>query len=83
MDRDLVLSGQVLAHGKDVIVGISPRLLGLEVAAQVYGFSADTIAEMQDRGELPVLRIGRRRLVPVKAMDAWIDAQLEQAPPAA
>lgn len=77
MERDLALSGQVLVR-KDVIVGIAPRLLGLEVAAQVYGISADTIAALQDRGEWPVLRIGRRRLVPVKAMDAWIDAQLAE-----
>jgi excisionase family DNA binding protein len=80
MNRAIALSGQALDRS-DVIVAIEPRLLGVEVAALVYDISADTIAELQDAGELPVLRIGRRRLVPVKAMDAWIDAQL--ADPAA
>jgi excisionase family DNA binding protein len=80
MNRAIALSGQALDRS-DVIVAIEPRLLGVEVAALVYDISADTIAELQDAGELPVLRIGRRRLVPVRAMDAWIDAQL--ADPAA
>ena len=78
MNRAIALSGQALERG-DVVVAIEPRLLGVEVAALVYGISADTIAAGQDAGELPVLRIGRRRLVPVKAMDAWIDAQLAES----
>lgn len=77
MNRAIALSGQALDR-TDVVVAIEPRLLGIEVAALVYSISADVIADRQDAGELPVLRIGRRRLVPVKAMDAWIDAQLEQ-----
>lgn len=78
MERDLALSAQVLVR-KDVIVGIAPRLLGLEVAAQVYGISADTIAALQDRGEWPVIRIGNRRLIPVAAVDDWIARQVDAA----
>lgn len=72
MRTELANSGQVLRKGADVIVSITPRLLGLEVAAEVYGISADTIARLQDAGEMPVVRIGNRRLVPVAATDAWI-----------
>jgi len=70
---ELAESGQILRKGADVVVAITPRLLGLEVAAEVYGISADTIARLQDAGEMPVVRIGNRRLVPVVATDAWID----------
>jgi len=72
MNRSVALSGQVLHRSDDVIVAIEPRLIGLEVAALVYDLSADTIAALQDAGEMPVVRIGKRRLVPVKAVDAWI-----------
>jgi excisionase family DNA binding protein len=72
MNRSLAMSGQVLQRTDDVIVAIEPRLIGLEVAALVYDLSADTIAELQDAGEMPVVRIGKRRLVPVQAVDAWI-----------
>lgn len=74
MKRELASSGQVVRKGADVVVSITPRLLGLEVAADVYGISADTIARLQDAGQMPVVRIGNRRLVPVAATDAWIES---------
>jgi excisionase family DNA binding protein len=75
MDLATAHSGQVLRRGDDVVVAIAPRLLGVEVAALVYGISADTIADLQDAGQWPVVRIGNRRLVPVAAVDAWIAEQ--------
>lgn len=75
MNRQLALSGQIPAKTDDVIVAVAPRLLGLEVAALVYGVSADTITALQESGEWPVVRIGNRRLVPVAAVDAWIERQ--------
>lgn len=60
--------------GRDVVVALTPRLIGLEVGAQILGISADTIARLQDVGEIPMVRIGHRRLIPVAALDAWIDA---------
>lgn len=75
MNRSVALSGQIINKTDDVIVAIAPRLIGLEVAALVYGISADTITALQDAGEWPVIRIGNRRLVPVAAVDAWIEQQ--------
>lgn len=76
MNRSLALAGEVLQRNDDVVVAIAPRLLGLEVAAVVYGISADQITQLQDEEDMPVLRIGRRRLVPVAATDAWIERRL-------
>lgn len=79
MSPELAASGQVLRRGHDVVVAIEPRVIGLEVAADVYGVSADTIARLQDAGEIPTLRIGTRRLVHVAATDAWFAAQVTPA----
>jgi excisionase family DNA binding protein len=75
MNLAVALSGQVLDHG-DVVVAIAPRLLGLEVAASVYGVSADEIARLQDDEGMPVVRFGRRRLVPVAAVDTWLATRI-------
>lgn len=79
MRRSIALSGQVPNLADDVIVAIEPRLIGLEVAELVYNISATKIAELQDAGEMPVVRIGKRRLVPVAAVDAWIEQLVAQA----
>lgn len=72
MNRQLAESGQLLVRRPgDVVVQIEPRLVSLDVAAEVYGISADTISQLQDDEGLPVVRIGRRRLVPIAAADAW------------
>jgi len=72
--RSLV-SGQVESLRREVVVAIEPRSVGLEVAAQMYGISADMLVDLQDQHGFPLLRIGRRRLVPVAAADAWIAAE--------
>lgn len=77
MKRHLAESGQVLVRRRDeVIVQIEPRLVGLEVAADIYGVSADTITRLQDDENFPLVRIGTRRLVPIAAADAWFAALL-------
>lgn len=75
MSPALAASGQLLSR-KDVIVAVTPRVVGLEVAADMYGISADEITELQTSAGFPFIRIGRRRLVPVAAADAWFDAQV-------
>ena len=79
MNEALALSGQ-LPSGRDVHVIIEPRLLGLEVAGLVFGLSADQLAKMQDHDGFPCVRIGRRRLVPVAAADAWFAKHTGTAP---
>lgn len=76
MDAELVNSGQLLVRRPgDVVVQIEPRLVSVDIAGEIYGVSADTIVRLQDDEGLPVVRIGKRRLVPIAAADAWF-AQL-------
>jgi len=72
MDATLVDSGQLLVRRPgDVVVQIEPRLVSVDIAAEIYGVSADTIVRLQDDEGLPVVRIGKRRLVPIAGADAW------------
>jgi len=76
MNAARTTAGHVPALRRDVVIAIEPRSVGLEVAAQMYGISADAIARLQDSGTFPVLRVGRRRLVPVAQADAWVEAEV-------
>jgi hypothetical protein len=58
---------------RNIVVMVEPRSVGLEVAAEMYGLSADTIARLQDAGRFPVLRVG---LVPIAQADAWVAAEV-------
>lgn len=49
-------------------------------AAQVLGISRALAYELVARGELPSLRLGRRVVVPRRALERFID---DKAPPAA
>lgn len=73
------MSGFVPNLTDQVHVVIRPRVIGLEVAALVYGVSADVLARLQDQEGLPMLKIGRRRLVPVARADAWFEARVTPA----
>lgn len=53
------------------------RVLSIAEAAEALGVSDDLIYELTQRGELPCLRLGRRKLVPVKAIDAVLDDCLD------
>jgi hypothetical protein len=72
MDPKLIESGQLLVRRPgDVVVQIEPRLVSVDVAGEIYGVSADTIVRLQDDEDFPIVRIGKRRLVPIAAADAW------------
>jgi excisionase family DNA binding protein len=49
----------------------------IEEAAQILGVSRGVAYESARRGELPVLSLGRRRLVPVPRLLALLGAQSE------
>ena len=44
-----------------------------EAARQLGGLSIRTVRRMQQRGDLPAVRIGRRVMVPVEAARAWVE----------
>lgn len=47
-------------------------------AAEVLGVSDDLIYELTARGDLPCLRLGRRRVIPSIAIQAVIDSCLDE-----
>jgi len=50
-------------------------------AAQTLGVSDDTVYELVQRGELPSLRIGRRRVIPRRAVELVVEHLLADFDP--
>lgn len=48
----------------------------IEEAAEVLGIGRSLAYDMASRGELPSLRLGRRVVVPRKALEEWLAAQI-------
>ena len=63
------------AH-KDTATTSEPLLVRVEEAARMLSLSRSTIYELLDRGELPSVRCGAARRIPVAALRAWIDRQM-------
>jgi excisionase family DNA binding protein len=56
----------------------NPRLtLTVEEAAARLGISRSLAYELARRGELPVVRLGRRIVVPVRALDVLLGPQAD------
>lgn len=49
-----------------------PKTLTVEAAAEQLGISRGLAYELARRGEIPVLRLGRRLVVPRAAFDTWL-----------
>ena len=43
-----------------------------EAAAAMLGISASAVREGMRRGDVPAVRVGRRRVIPRYAFDAWL-----------
>ena len=54
---------------------IEPLLVRVEEAARLLSLSRSTIYEMLDTGELPSVRRGTARRIPVTALHAWVAHQ--------
>jgi excisionase family DNA binding protein len=52
-----------------------PLLVRVEEAARLLSLSRSTIYEMLDSGELPSVRRGAARRIPIAALHAWIAQQ--------
>ncbi len=52
-----------------------------EVARQLGGTSTKTVRRMTTSGQLPIVRIGRRALIPAEVVAAWVNHN-QQARPA-
>jgi excisionase family DNA binding protein len=53
----------------------------VDEAAQILGISRSTAYEAVRRGELPVIRIGRRLVVPRAALERMLGQAVESAAP--
>ena len=58
--------------------GINPLLLSIPEAAQKLGISESCARQMANSREIPVIRVRRRLLVPVRQLEQWIDQQYQQ-----
>ena len=54
---------------------VEPLLVRVEEAARLLSLSRSTIYEMMDAGELPSVRRGSARRIPVAALRAWVAGQ--------
>lgn len=57
---------------------IEKRTYSVEEAAQVVGISARYMYDLVKTEGFPVIRIGRRLLVPVKKLDQWLEEQAQK-----
>ena len=57
---------------------VSPLLVSVERAAELLGVGRTLVYEMLRAGSLPSIALGRRRLVPVKGLEAFVE-QLTRA----
>jgi excisionase family DNA binding protein len=55
---------------------IEPLLVRVEEAARILCLSRSTIYQMLDRGELPSIRCGAARRIPIAALRAWVERQM-------
>jgi excisionase family DNA binding protein len=58
---------------------IEPLLVRVEEAARILSLSRSTIYEMLERGELPSVRCGAARRIPMATLRAWVEQQTETA----
>lgn len=54
--------------------------VGMAEAARRIGLSSRTVATLVLRGELPSRKVGRRRIIPVPALKAFVRANQDQRP---
>lgn len=52
-------------------------VLSIAEATEALGVSDDLIYELTERGEIPCLRLGRRKVVPMRAVEAILEDCLE------
>lgn len=50
-----------------------PLLLPIKEAARLTGLSQSTLVRLIERGEIPCVHVGRRRLVKYDHLREWVD----------
>lgn len=70
--------GPAQEHAERFSVTMAPLTLTVADAARVIGLSRSMISELARAGTIPSLRVGSRILVPVKALEQWIEDRLKE-----
>ena len=52
---------------------MEPLLLRAEECARILGLGRSKVFQMMQRGELPVVRIGRSVRIPARALELWVN----------
>ncbi len=60
-----------------------PLVLSVAKAAQSLGVSDDLVYELIERGQLPCLRLGRRKLIPRRAIELLVENAMDGFDPEA
>ena len=55
---------------------MDPILLSLDEAKECLGLGRSKLLDMAYRGELPSIKVGRRRLFPVEGLQRWARDQM-------
>lgn len=74
-DRHALDSGPMIS---DSLLMDGTRLIGVRQVARWAGMSERTVQRRLASGELPSVKNGRRRLVRVRDLRPWVDAQKER-----
>jgi excisionase family DNA binding protein len=69
------MSKQVNVQQTQTEGSVEPLLVRVEEAARILSLSRSTIYEMMDAGELPSVRRGAARRIPVAALRDWVAQQ--------
>lgn len=56
------------------------QTLSVAEAAEILGISRSSAFQAANNGQLPVIRIGKRLLVPARALEQMLGAPLEASP---
>jgi excisionase family DNA binding protein len=60
-------------------MGIEPLNVSIPEAARIIGCGRSKLYEIISTNELPVIKLGRRSLVPVAALRAFVEAKMTEA----
>ncbi len=58
---------------------INPRCLTIKQAALYLGCTVWAVRELLWKGEIPFLRVGKRQVIDIRDLDAFIDARKSYA----
>jgi excisionase family DNA binding protein len=58
---------------------LPPLLVRVNEAARLLGLGRSTIYQLVESGELPSVRIGTARRIPLAALEQWVNERIEKS----